>query len=51
LRGGGNSGPGQAAGEKAPQRLPRVECPARVLAKAAEYFAEHGLNAQTRAIE
>jgi hypothetical protein len=37
--------------KKAPQRLPRAECQARVLAKAAEYFGEHRLNAQTRAIE
>lgn len=36
--------------KKVPQRLPRAERQARVLAKAAEYFAEHGLNAQTRAI-
>jgi AcrR family transcriptional regulator len=36
--------------KKAPQRLPRAERQARVLEKAAEYFAEHGLNAQTRAI-
>jgi AcrR family transcriptional regulator len=36
--------------KKAPQRLPRAERQARVLDKAAEYFAEHGLNAQTRAI-
>ena len=52
--------PGQRIGEtpaatkrpmkKAPLRLPRAERQARVLAKAAEYFAEHGLNAQTRAI-
>jgi AcrR family transcriptional regulator len=35
---------------KTPQRLPRAERQARVLEKAAEYFAEHGLNAQTRAI-
>src|ERR1700675_3661587 len=52
--------PGRGSGEaragvkgrmkKAPQRLPRAERQARVLAKAAEYFAEHGLNAQTRAI-
>src|SRR5260370_40180862 len=36
--------------KKAPQRLPCAERQARVLDKAAEYFAEHGLNAQTRAI-
>lgn len=36
--------------KKAPQRLPRAERQARVLEKAAEYFAEHGLGAQTRAI-
>src|SRR5580692_4611597 len=36
--------------KKVPQRLPRAERQARVLSKAAEYFAEHGLNAQTRAI-
>jgi len=36
--------------KKAPQRLPRAERRARVLDKAAEYFAEHGLDAQTRAI-
>jgi AcrR family transcriptional regulator len=36
--------------KKGPQRLPRAERQARVLAKAAEYFSEHGLNAQTRAI-
>lgn len=36
--------------KKTPQRLPRAERQARVLEKAAEYFAEHGLNAQTRAI-
>src|SRR5258705_9898810 len=35
---------------KAQQRLPRAERQARVLAKTAEYFAEHGLEAQTRAI-
>jgi len=51
---GGGTGTVQAAGrrpmKKAPQRLPRAERQARVLAKAAEYFSEHGLNAQTRAI-
>jgi AcrR family transcriptional regulator len=36
--------------KKAPQRLPRAERQTLVLAKAANYFAEHGLNAQTRAI-
>jgi AcrR family transcriptional regulator len=37
--------------KKAPQqRLPRAERQARVLEKAAEYFAEHGLKAQTRGI-
>jgi AcrR family transcriptional regulator len=37
--------------KKAPQqRLPRAERQARVLAKAADYFAEHGLKAQTRGI-
>ena len=36
--------------KKTPQRLPRAERQARVLEKAAEYFAEHGLGAQTRAI-
>ncbi|ABE35847.1 bacterial regulatory s, tetR family protein [Paraburkholderia xenovorans LB400] len=35
---------------KTRQRLPRAERQALVLAKAAEYFSEHGLNAQTRAI-
>ncbi len=35
---------------KVPQRLPRAERQALVLAKAAEYFAEHGLDADTRAI-
>src|SRR5260370_24489611 len=36
--------------KKAPQRLPCAERQARVLAKAAEYFSEHGLDAQARAI-
>jgi len=40
----------QRPAKKAPQRLPRAERQERVLAKAAEYFSEHGLNAQTRAI-
>ncbi|EHP43477.1 TetR family transcriptional regulator [Cupriavidus basilensis OR16] len=48
------TGKARVAGKRpmkaAPQRLPRAERQARVLAKAAEYFAEHGLNAQTRAI-
>ncbi|MGF6970445.1 AcrR family transcriptional regulator [Paraburkholderia sp. WC7.3g] len=35
---------------KALQRISRAERQARVLAKAAEYFSEHGLDAQTRAI-
>jgi len=35
---------------RARQRLPRAERQELVLAKAAEYFSEHGLNAQTRAI-
>lgn len=38
------------AAHSPPRRLPRTERQALVLAKAAEYFAEHGLNAQTRAI-
>ncbi|HTH62639.1 MAG TPA: TetR/AcrR family transcriptional regulator [Paraburkholderia sp.] len=55
----GSRGAGDAAGattrarrsvQNAPRRLPRGERQAMVLAKAAEYFAEHGLNAQTRAI-
>ncbi|CAB3781335.1 TetR/AcrR family transcriptional regulator [Pararobbsia alpina] len=36
--------------KKTPRRLPRAERQERVLAKAAEYFSEHGLDAQTRAI-
>jgi len=36
--------------KKTPQRLPRAERQQQVLAKAAEYFSEHGLDAQTRAI-
>ncbi|MEA3104477.1 TetR/AcrR family transcriptional regulator [Caballeronia mineralivorans] len=46
------SSPGKAKRptNKTPQRLPRAERQARVLAKAAEYFSEHGLDAQTRAI-
>src|SRR5260370_41177791 len=36
--------------KKTPERLPPAERQARVLDKAAEYFAEHGLNAQTRAV-
>src|ERR1700731_2240585 len=36
--------------KKVAQRLPRAERQARVLDQAAEYFSEHGLNAQTRAI-
>ena len=35
---------------KSGQRLPRAERKDLVLAKAADYFAEHGLDAQTRAI-
>ncbi len=42
--------PQRIARKASPQRLPRAERQALVLAKAAEYFAEHGLNAQTRAI-
>jgi AcrR family transcriptional regulator len=45
----GRAEPKQAA-PRAAQRMPRAERQALVLAKAAEYFAEHGLNAQTRAI-
>lgn len=41
---------GGRAAQNRPRRLPRTERQALVLAKAAEYFAEHGLNAQTRAI-
>src|ERR1700733_9543019 len=46
----GRQAPAKRPMKKVPQRLPRAERQARVLAKAAEYFAEHGLNAQTRAI-
>ncbi|WP_241991484.1 TetR/AcrR family transcriptional regulator [Paraburkholderia sp. RAU2J] len=42
--------PAKRPSRKAPQRLPRAARQAQVLAKAAEYFSEHGLNAQTRAI-
>ncbi|WP_341314917.1 TetR/AcrR family transcriptional regulator [Paraburkholderia sp. IMGN_8] len=48
VAGRGSSGPGQAAGERG--AAGRAERQARVLAKAAEYFVEHWLNAQTRAI-
>ena len=41
---------GKAGATKGPKRLPRAERQALVLSKAADYFAEHGLNAQTRAI-
>lgn len=41
---------GRRAAQSPQRRLPRTERQALVLAKAAEYFAEHGLNAQTRAI-
>jgi AcrR family transcriptional regulator len=41
---------GKAAAKTGPKRLPRAERQALVLSKAADYFAEHGLNAQTRAI-
>jgi AcrR family transcriptional regulator len=49
---GKRSGPDKAKRptKKTPQRLPRAERQALVLAKAAEYFSEHGLDAQTRAI-
>jgi AcrR family transcriptional regulator len=54
----GGSGQGAQTGrsrkkspaKEASKRLPRAERQALVLAKAAEYFAEHGLTAQTRAI-
>jgi AcrR family transcriptional regulator len=41
---------GKRPRSKVTQRLPRAERQALVLAKAADYFAEHGLDAQTRAI-
>jgi AcrR family transcriptional regulator len=41
---------GKAIPRKGPKRLPRAERQALVLSKAAAYFAEHGLTAQTRAI-
>jgi len=47
---GAREGRGRRAAPSPPRRLPRTERQALVLAKAAEYFSEHGLNAQTRAI-
>jgi hypothetical protein len=46
----GGARPGRPAKKGARQGLPRAERQTLVIAKAAEYFAEHGLNAQTRAI-
>ncbi|MGF6267232.1 AcrR family transcriptional regulator [Paraburkholderia youngii] len=41
---------GMRIARKGPKRLPRAERQALVLSKAAAYFAQHGLTAQTRAI-
>jgi AcrR family transcriptional regulator len=41
---------GKSVARKGPKRLPRAERQVLVLSKAAAYFAEHGLTAQTRAI-
>ncbi|MBB2928086.1 TetR/AcrR family transcriptional regulator [Paraburkholderia silvatlantica] len=49
-KGAANSVRGRQAAQSTRRRLPRTERQGLVLAKAAEYFAEHGLSAQTRAI-